>query len=87
MCLCVCLSVCVCVCVSVCVCVCVCVCVSVCVSVCVAIAQLVRESSYGVFTFGTLKGRKFKSSDGELWHNFLKQITNTHLLLLTQEYK
>ena len=35
-----------------------CVCVCVCVR---AIAQLVRESSYGVFTSGTLKGRKFKS--------------------------
>ena len=26
-------------------------------------------------------------SDGEVWDNFLKQETNTHLLLLTQEYK
>ena len=26
-------------------------------------------------------------SDGELWHNFIKQETKTHLLLLTQEYK
>ena len=35
----------------------------VCVCVCgVAIAQLIRESSYGVFTSGTLKGRKFKSA-------------------------
>ena len=51
-------------------CVCVCVCVRACVHasacvhahvcVCGAIAQLVRESSYGVFTSGTLKGHKFK---------------------------
>ena len=26
-------------------------------------------------------------SDGELWHNFLKQETNTHLLLSNQDYK
>ena len=26
-------------------------------------------------------------SDGELWHNFLKQENKTHLLLSTQEYK
>ena len=34
-----------------------------CLRACVrgAIAQLVREPSYGVFTSGTLKGRKFKS--------------------------
>ena len=59
-----------------CVCVCVCVCVRVCIRACMrvracvractrtcvcgAIAQLVRESSYGVFTSGTLKGHKFK---------------------------
>ena len=41
--------------------VCVCVCVCVCVRVRGVIAQLVRESSYGVFTSGTIKGRKFKS--------------------------
>ena len=64
-----------------------CVCVCVCVCVCGAIAQLVRESSYGVFTSGTLKGDKLSHSDGELWQNFLKQGTNTHLLLSTQEYK
>ena len=38
-----------------------CVCVCVCVCVCGAIAELVRGSSYGVLTSGTLKGRKFKS--------------------------
>ena len=26
-------------------------------------------------------------SDGDLWDYFLKQVTNTHLLLLAQEYK
>ena len=35
-------------------------CVCVCVRACV-IAQLVRESCYGLFISGTLKGRKFKS--------------------------
>ena len=56
---------------------CVCVCVCACVW-CGAIAQLVRESSYGVFTSGALKGASSSHSDGELWHNFLKQETNTH---------
>ena len=41
-----------------CVCVCVCARVRKCVD---AIAKLVRESSYGVLTSGTLKGHKFKS--------------------------
>ena len=37
-----------------------------------------------MFTSGTLKRHKFKSTvDGELWHNFLKQKTNSHLLFLT----
>ena len=60
----VCVCVCVCVCVFVCVTVCVCVCVTVCVCVCMCVvrmAQLVRESSYGVLTYGTLKDHKFKS--------------------------
>ena len=57
-----------------------CVCVRACARVCVVIARLVIESSYGVCTSGTLKG--------EPWHNSLiRQETNIHLLLLTQEYK
>ena len=55
--------------------------------VCGAIAQLVRESSYGVSTSVTLQGCKSSHSNGELWHNFLVQETHAHLPLLTQEYK
>ena len=34
---------------------------------------------------GPLRVASSSHSDGELWHNFLKQETNTHLLLSTQE--
>ena len=38
-------------------------------------------------TSGTLQGWRLSHSDGELWHNFLKQETYTQLLLSTQEYE
>ena len=49
------------------------------------IAQLARESSYGVLTSGPLNIASSSHIDGELWHNFLKQETNTQLLPSTQE--
>ena len=36
---------------------------------------------------GSYRVASLRHSDGKLWHNFLKQETNTHLLLSTQEYK
>ena len=50
-----------------------------------ALAQLVRELFYGVSTSGTLQGCS-SHSDGELWHNFLKQETYTQLFS-AQEYR
>ena len=63
-----------------------------CVCVCVcARARVVLWLNWLESEFGKWKHpgpcRVASSSDGELWHNFLGQETNTQLPLSIQEYK
>ena len=84
------MCVCVCVCVYSCTNACMCVCARVCVCVCVCVVRYLNWlESYLMECIHPVPCRVsgLSHSDGELRDYFLKQETNTHLLVLTQEYK